>query len=434
MQILRAGFVVCCCLLHASTVLGQTPTPYVIEPSILASTQPGVDESTATLTSIAAGGELIARTLGATYPNTFNLKDRNNYVLVHVVRWSDPAVPPAGITKSELDARVRAATAAKADVEAAKSRLATSANDDTRKALSEALASYNEALSQLATTTGSLADTDAPKQTVEHANWYVYNGNQRWTLDDFTKNRRTFGVSRLWFMYVHVNLFAPNGAARLRTYHPAYIVTVAPKIETPLKHFAILASLFPNLASLAPGGRSSIAVWGGRELSVHDPSDITIVPTLKADDPANPTKEPLPLGDEVKIDNEGRYRFDFSIAVPIRSVKDLSKNEEINALAPKVITSANAFAAIDVFFKKVDLKDPGFRRLPHLVAGVSLSDTDHPFRTFFVGGGWGPAIADFYAGWLRLRLASDSSGKKYQNAITAGVELPLVNGVLKRLK
>jgi len=295
--------------------------------------------------------------------------------------------------------------------------------------------SYEDALAGLAVLSSRIADIPAPRQTVEIANWYVYNASRRWTLEDFTKNKRTFGVVRLWLLYVHVNLFAPNGAARLRTYHPTYVITDAPKVSTPLQHFAILAALFPNFAALGPGaGRSTIAVWGAREISVHSPSDITVVPKLAADDPANPGKDPLPLGDEIKIDNEGNYRFDFGLAVPIRSVKDLTKDEEIGAVAPKVISTANAFAAIDVYFKKVDLKDPGVRRFPHLVAGISLTDTDKPFQTFFIGAGWGPTIANFYAGWLRLRLVDDPDGRKYKNDFTFGVELPLVNAVVKRLK
>jgi len=264
----------------------------------------------------------------------------------------------------------------------------------------------------------------------------VYNANRRWTLEDFTKNKRTFGVVRLWLLYVHVNLYAADGAAaRQRTYHPTYEVTDAPKIATPLQHFAILAKLFPNFAALGPGGApGTVALWGAREITVHSPSDVTVIANLAADTPANPTKDPLPLGDEIKIDNEGRYRFDFGLAVPIRSVKDLTKDEEIGAVAPKVVSTANAFAAIDVYFKPVDLKDPGVRRFPHIVAGISITDTDKPFQTFFIGGGWGPTVANFYAGWLRLRLIDDPNGRKYKNDFTFGVELPLVNAVLKRLK
>lgn len=343
-----------------------------------------LDVESGSAQSIAGLGEVIKTTLGSAFPSTYRPDSGRFYVVVHVLRWTDPV--------TSLRAKA--------------------------------------------------GDPDpAPQQQVQRSRWYVYSNDGAWTLDDFQKNNRVFGVAQLWLAAVHLNLYVADDddkADRLRTYRANYTVKAVGKQPMPLQHFAQLASLFPGLpalggvgaaaVSVAPSNR--IALWGATQVAVANPSDITITPFLETDDAG---KNNVPLGDETKFDNEGRYSLDFGIAVPIRAATQLKSGEAGGSAVPKVISKSNAFATVDWYFKPIDVKAGGLRRVPHAVAGFSI--TSKPQENFFLGLGWGPAIANFFGAYQWTKLEEDADGRrKWDGRAIVGVELPIAAALISQLK
>lgn len=325
-----------------------------------------IDSKAATPRSPAGLGELIHSTLAASFGTTLDLKDANTYVLVHMVRWSDPSV-----------------------------RLGE----------------------------------DMPFQSIQFSRWYICSQRNDWGRDDFEKNNRIFGARHVWLLAVHLNIYAPVAATALTSYRPIYTVKSVRKTPAPLQHFAKLSKLLPNVPKGAPpGGFPAVSAWGGQQITIDNPADVTITPALSSDDSGKTS----PIGDETKFDNEGRYWWDVGVAVPIRSSKDLTTDATTGTAVPKVVSKSNAFATIDVFFRPIDVKASGLRRVPHIVGGVTI--TERPLNAFFVGLGWGPAVANLYGGWLRLKLATpDAAGRKHDDQFTFGVELPLGTALIDKL-
>jgi hypothetical protein len=333
--------------------------------------------------SVDGMGELLAQTLKTAYPNTYRPDVDRVYVVVHVLRWTDPVTP--------MPARA------------------------------------GDAL-------------PAPIQQVQFSRWYVYSNDRNWSADDFQKTQRVFGVTKLWLTAVHLNLYAKDQnaiAAREESYRATYALKAVAKEPIALQRFAQLASLFPGLSSVAaPGGAEPIqpgkriSMWGATQVSVPNPSDLTFTPALEEDDDG---RKGVPLGDETKFDNEGRSMIDFGIAVPIRSATELKADEAGGPAVPKVVSKSNAFATFDLYLKPVDVKAPGLKRVPHLLVGVSI--TSKPSENFFVGVGWGPAIANFFGAyqWTKVKPENGEPDFWDRRAIV-GVELPIVMTLISKLK
>jgi hypothetical protein len=133
------------------------------------------------------------------------------------------------------------------------------------------------------------------------------------------------------------------------------------------------------------------------------------------------------LGDDRKFDNEGNYWWDVSIGVPVRKVSEFTRTE--SGLDVKTASKATAFALLNIFFKPVDVKTAGLHSLPHALFGVSFEK--RPLDRFFVGGGWGPVYANFFAGVAFKRV--DANGRKtYPHDVTFGINVPVAS-IAKRL-
>lgn len=136
---------------------------------------------------------------------------------------------------------------------------------------------------------------------------------------------------------------------------------------------------------------------------------------------------PQSLGDARKFDNEGKYWWDVSIGVPVRKVNDFQRTAA--GLDVKTVSKNTAFALVNLFFKPVDLKTPTLNTLPHALVGVGLEK--RPLDRFFIGGGWGPVYANFFAGVAFKRV--EAQGKTtYPREVTFGVNVPVLT-ITKRL-
>lgn len=342
-----------------------------------------IDPKTGTPLSNAGLADELRETIGKTFSSTYQPEHRRVYVAVHIIRWTDPVTP---LREKDSD------------------------------------------------------DEPEPVQRVESSRWYTYSNEPGWSADAFQKTNRVFGVSDLWVVAMHLNVYlkgTADKADRLKNYQADYKVNSVARVSQPIQNLTLLASLFPGLpAPGAAGGESPLkaenrlSLWSAKHAPVSNPSDITITPLLKVDDFGN---KDVPLGPSVKYDNEGRTLYDFGVAVPIRKGSDLTAGEAGAGATPKVISKSNAYVTADLYFKPIDAKSTGLGRPPHVLFGVSI--TNNPLHNFFAGVGWGPAIANFFAAYKWTRLdAPAADGKKWNGQVIFGVELPVTKTLLSKLK
>lgn len=283
--------------------------------------------------------------------------------------------------------------------------------------------------------------------TAMKQNWYVYNVNYDYTA--FT-GTRIFGKKQIYLFTIHLNL--PPGS----TYEDRYAVDIKSKTRAFLNDLFAVGQLF-ELQTTGGGGEGAPPpkdAWYAFQLDVKQmpvPSDLQITPAiapLMASAQASQTKSPGqslgPKPDEVSpcgsapeppdpptvappvasikdaptakqtdaggaagksvtldsktFDNEGRYHIDFSVAVPITKISDVSFVQASNTLAPANIQQQKFFAAFDYYPVAVDVKNAVFPKYPYLLTGVAIGS--QPLKKAIFGIGWGPLYANFYAALL----------------------------------
>ena len=401
---------------HAQVVVDDTPVVFD-PPAGLFSTGPR-------LTSAPDGERIIRATLGSDQsygaPVLRDLASKDFYVVIHVLKWEDPTADGSGKTT----------------------------------------------------------------QTVQAQNWYVFRGGSGWTLADFTTARRLFGSKGFYLLAIHLNHAQEAGSYRLN-----YRVTIAKKQAANVANLLAAAKLLGADFGAALKAQSVALredLWAGRFVHVDDvPSDITIAPEIVAlgsdaaatttaaaavspgrgfsnvpappptttptttpapappltDDqkaiaaltqriedlekPVNPS--PQSLGDAQKFDNEGKYFWDVSIGVPVRTVSDFTRTT--NGLDVKTVTKSTAFALLNIYFRPVDVKTPALNLIPHALVGFGLEKK--PLDRLFIGGGWGPVYAHFFAGVAFKRVEADGK-TTYPREVTFGLNVPILS-ITKRL-
>jgi len=272
--------------------------------------------------------------------------------------------------------------------------------------------------------------------------WYVVpRGRRDWTNADLA-GTRLYGTRHVSLVYVHLNLQA---SVDLASYAPTYEITSEGRTKAPVQHAKDLLTLFPGAArqELAGGGK---AFWGWSGFDVQDPSDITAKASVKyavslAQASSAPTpgaearvNQPSPatvplvaegsLGDPVKFDNEGLYRWDVSVGVPIRGIKELTIDPKTGEGSPTNVDRANILALFDFYIRPVDIHGGSFTYVPHFVGGVTV--TDKPLNKLMAGIAWSPIIADFYVGalWVKKDIPGSTS-REYDLQFTFGLNVPV---------
>lgn len=120
--------------------------------------------------------------------------------------------------------------------------------------------------------------------------------------------------------------------------------------------------------------------------------------------PAAPSAKPATAGttpvtlDAKTFDNEGKYHIDFSVAVPIIKISELSFTQASNTIVPAKIEKQKLFALFNYYPVAVDVKNTIFPKYPYLLTGVAIGS--QPLKKALFGIGWGPIYTNFYAGLL----------------------------------
>ncbi|HSS22244.1 MAG TPA: hypothetical protein VLL54_19390 [Pyrinomonadaceae bacterium] len=203
-------------------------------------------------------------------------------------------------------------------------------------------------------------------------------------------NSRIFGGKRVAVLLIHFNTPA--------NWDVKYSVALNQRIPTPIQNLLTLAKAATGGAP-ADGVRATTkTIWGARMILVrYSASDMLVkVNAITADDaPVEQAKDY-----SKKYLNEGRYHWDISLGLPIKSVKELEYKSEGNQVTTAAKERQSVYGFVNVFFKKVDLSGEDFLTPPHFVFGLPLATK--PLHHPFAGLGYGvyktPVKFNLFAG------------------------------------
>jgi hypothetical protein len=240
-------------------------------------------------------------------------------------------------------------------------------------------------------------------------NWYTY--HRGWDNARMA-GRRVFGSKNVWLLIVHINSNSD--------YELQYDITIKPKVAANIANLLAIGQLFPGVKGLVPVAAPMVK-WRIAKLDVRDvPSAIEVDAKVSAAvalalaDGTAVTADP-PVVKTTQVDkaqaftNEGRYLWDVGIGVPIRSIKQLKKNDTDEIVTAEKQDRSSVLALLSVYPIPVDLSAKTPPPLPHLSVGFDISE--RPTRRVFVGGGMGLPFLDIYAGGMRVaQPAVNNSG------------------------
>jgi hypothetical protein len=314
--------------------------------------------------------------------------------------------------------------------------------------------------------------------TVDAQNWYVYHqGN--WSTEDFSSRNRLYGAKTVYLLYVELN--APAGAS----IRPIYTLNYVEKTADNVNHLLSLISLF--LPSGTNGGALKKAetpppteiLWGGGRFDqIHTPSDVTVTvvfesgtaqnidkpvapktggdvdPETTSSGPQEPVLEskaaapavtklaPAPASTmksdsttantSPTFDNEGKYWWDVSVAVPIRQISQTTIDTSAGTISPSQVKKMNSFAALDLYPIRVDTKRQVNYLVPHFVGGVAIAS--QPLHKILLAAGFGPSFANFYIGAALVMQPQVSGGSTSASSIGNSFSPQLSFGINLQVK
>lgn len=264
--------------------------------------------------------------------------------------------------------------------------------------------------------------------------WFVFRGGPNWTTAGM-ENTRIFGSHNVAVLYVHLNtpvvsnpdlaIDASDNPGQFRKdltagrlsrfqdekgrgftrlgnvlivsgYGPVtYRVEVKKKLPFPLANLASLVGMpQAGAAEKLTLPTAPTPLWAGRVLNIKPlPCDLTVHALLGLD-----SQE---LAKQT-FDDEGLYRWDVSVALPLRSTKEVQYDSTNGTLLPKTVDKLNAYGLFNFFLKPIDTKSN--RPIwPFPVAGVSI--TGKPLDRTMVGIGWGISRVQGFVGCAFNKVA-----------------------------
>jgi hypothetical protein len=201
--------------------------------------------------------------------------------------------------------------------------------------------------------------TDASEVT---ARWYLYRKDIGWSE---VTGKRLYGVSTLHVLTVA----GPVEDSRLRDRFAALQIKAVIKKKLPANVQNFLAVLRLTGFGAETGIAPTFMYGFGTMSDIDIPSDVTV--NAYELNPANKS-EGQAIGKGVLIDNEGRYWWDISLGFPVKEVNDLEYVQTGNLIQTRKVDKSTAFALADLYFRSIDIKNPGKTWNPSLVTGAGL--------------------------------------------------------------
>jgi hypothetical protein len=251
---------------------------------------------------------------------------------------------------------------------------------------------------------------------------------------DLSEGRRIYGAKTIGLVYVHFNIMAVSPAAAADAFSDlSYRVVIKKKIPDNINN---LLALLKFAVAQGQAGVTAVPVsllGFGTVTGVGVPSDVTFFGVR--------TGVNKLAGSAVQFDNEGKYWWDMSVAVPVTKLSMLDYSQDTNTVVPKQINKQSVYATFNLFPVPVDTKSGNTRFfVPRVILGIGL--TGRPGENVLVGGAWGFQYLQFFAGaaFANQNVPAGStppaSGadltQKYKSSFAFGLNVPVVSA-LKQL-
>jgi Putative Ig domain len=207
--------------------------------------------------------------------------------------------------------------------------------------------------------------------------------NVRWEpqIDPKDENlfaTRIFGQKRVAVLLVHLQTPA--------AWDVKYKVAINQKVPTPFQHVLDLVSS----AILAVDGGAAPQpknIWGARMMLIkYESSELVVKVNAVTTGPDGPPVEQSKEHTNTFV-NEGKYHWDVSVGLPVRSVRELRFKSDGNRVFAESKEKQSVYGFLNLYPKAVDLKSDDFFTVPHIVLGVPLASK--PLHRPFVGVGAG---------------------------------------------
>ena len=233
-------------------------------------------------------------------------------------------------------------------------------------------------------------------------------------------DRRLFGVKKLAFVFVHLDVEAGGFDAEYRA-------IVDKKRAVNVEHLLALLKLATMRGAQAAA--APVAVFGAGLLEgIATPSDITAFCVRTAG-------ELGVLGQSIVLDNEGKHWWDATVAVPVNKITLLDYSEEDGAFIPKKVNKQSIYGTLNLYLKPVDLKAGNARWLvPRAILGLGL--TGRPGENFLIGASFGIPQVQFFIGSAFANHRTLIPGKdpadgasytqRYGSRLAYGVNIPVL--------
>jgi len=186
-------------------------------------------------------------------------------------------------------------------------------------------------------------------------------------------------------------------ACVLRAYTAAsYKVEVTKKLPSQIQDLFELLSVPHGLAKARDVTPEPVALWGGMSMAIASvPSDVKVTPTVT-------TGGKTTALEGKTYDNEGRYYWDISAAVPLRSIKETTYDSSAGSFTPKSVERESLYAVFNVFPFAVDTKGTNYRWFtPALLVGLGI--TGKPLDRLLFAGAIGLNRVQFFWGCSATR-------------------------------
>jgi len=179
----------------------------------------------------------------------------------------------------------------------------------------------------------------------------------------------------------------------------SYTIDVTKKVPAPVQNLEGILGLIK--AQAAPQtiriGIDDLTLCGGQTFSVSAlPSDMTATAAVNTGNAVSGSSSKQ-IGKNT-FDNEKKYHYDFSLALPLKSYQDLTVNSSDLTVTAKKVDKQNLFAMVNLSPFPYDTKKASFQVLPVFLYGMPI--TGKPLNHHLIAAAVGLNRVQFFAGIL----------------------------------
>jgi hypothetical protein len=240
--------------------------------------------------------------------------------------------------------------------------------------------------------------SDASHTSANFQQWYVWNPHKAkmggfYALSDQTMFEGTLipGETEFRLIFIHLNSKAPGSSTPqigddsfTDNTHSALKIPITYDIditkepsqllqdaETLLKYFGVPIPVAPLAPASSP---TYVGYWGWADFSSKfSTSSIKITPSSQKITPTSTAAQPNKATDSLTAKtytNEGLRYVGLSVAVPVKSYKDVTYQSSSGSLAPTTVTKQNVYGTVDFYLPPALPGLMAVRYIPHAFVGV----------------------------------------------------------------